>query len=100
MDEYKKEQTLQKLFEFKELIDNYTDKYIHTQDLGETAYAFFNVITDYASNNDKLQASAINGLQAKCGQWLSLIPTEFIKPTFSWENEVYNYQYLLNRSLH
>jgi len=38
--------------------------------MGETAYAFFNVITDYVSNNDKLQAGAINGLQANCGNWL------------------------------
>ena len=95
-DEYKRMQTQLKLSEFKNLIDNYTDKYIREQDLGETAYAFFNVITDYASNNNTLQAGAINGLQAKCGQWLNIIGTEYAKPEFNWEEEIEQYHFLMN----
>ncbi len=63
--------------------------------MGETAYAFFNVITDYASNNDKPQANAINVLLANCGNWLNLIQTEIIKPTFSWNNEFENHSDLI-----
>ena len=62
--------------------------------MGETAYAFFNVITDYASNNEKLQANAINGLQSSCGNWLNLIESKVSEPKFSWEIEVKDYQYL------
>ena len=43
----------------------------------------------------KLQANAINGLQASCGSWLNLIPIEIIKPTFSWENEVIKHKDLI-----
>ncbi len=99
VDEYKKMQTQLKLNEFKNLIDNYTDKYIREQDLGETAYAFFNVLTDYASNNDKLQAGAINGLQAKFGQWLNIIGAEYAKPKFSWQEEIKGFNDLLVLSL-
>ncbi|MEI8273168.1 MAG: DUF932 domain-containing protein [Paludibacter sp.] len=94
-NEEKRKLILEKLNEFVLQIELYTDRYIHTENMGETAYAFFNVITDYASNNDKLQANAINGLQASCGSWLNLIPIEIIKPTFSWENEVIKHKDLI-----
>lgn len=89
----------EKLNEFILNIEKYTDKYIHAQDMGETAYAFFNVITDYASNTDTLQAGVINGLQAKCGEWLNLISTEYVKPKFSWEEEIKGFDKLLDLSL-
>lgn len=97
-NEQKRQLIFEKLNEFILQIESYSDRYIHTENMGETAYAFFNVITDYASNNDNLQASAINGLQASCGNWLNLIPTEIIKPTFSWENEVTKHKDIIQYS--
>jgi hypothetical protein len=78
----------QKLYEFAYAIDNYSEKYIKTEKMGENAYSFFNVITDYASNTKHLQARSTNEMQVRCGTWLNLLPSEIIKPNFSWENEV------------
>ncbi len=89
----------EKLNEFILNIEKYTGKYIHTQNMGETAYAFFNVITDYASNTDTIQAGAINGLQAKCGEWLNMIAVENSKPNFSWKEQINGYNELLDLSL-
>lgn len=97
-NEQKRQLILEKLNDFILQIELYSDRYIHTENMGETAYTFFNVITDYASNNDKLPANAINGLQANCGNWLNLIQTEIIKPTFSWENEVTKHKDLIQYS--
>ena len=96
-NEEKRKLILEKLNEFILQIELYSDRYINTENMGETAYAFFNVITDYASNNDKLHANAINGLQASCGNWLNLIDSKVSEPKFSWEKEVVDYNYLLNR---
>jgi hypothetical protein len=65
--------------------------------MGENAYAFFNVITDYASNVKHLQARNTNDLQARCGEWLNLLPTETKKPNFSWEDEIIEYKFMLNQ---
>ena len=78
----------QKLYDFANDIENYSDKYTQTEKMGENAYAFFNVITDYASNIKHFQARSTNEMQVRCGTWLNLLPTEIIKPNFSWENEV------------
>jgi len=93
-NEKKRKLNREKLNEFILQIELYSDRYINTEKMGETAYAFFNVITDYASNNDKLQANAINGLQASCGNWLSIIQSKVSETMFSWEKEVKEYQYL------
>ena len=94
-DKYKQEIIKEKLNEFATVIENYTDKYIRIENMGENAYAFFNVITDYASNVKHLQARNTNDLQARCGEWLNLLPIETKKPNFSWEDEIDNYHFLL-----
>ena len=66
--------------------------------MGETAYAFYNVITDYASNSNKLQASAINGLQAKCGMWINEIGELITKHNFKWEDEIKDFTYLMQEN--
>ena len=63
--------------------------------MGETAYAFYNVITDFASNNEKLQASAKNGLQTKCGMWINQVGDLVAKQGFKWEEEIKDFEYLL-----
>ncbi len=63
--------------------------------MGENAYTFFNVITDYASNENHLQARYINDLQSKCGKWLNIIGTRVADPKFSWEEEVKEYAYMM-----
>ena len=95
-NEEKRKLILEKLNEFISQIELNSDRYIQTEKMGETAYAFFNVITDYASNNDKLQANAINGLQSSCGNWLNLIESKVSKPDFSWEKEIVDYNYLIS----
>ena len=87
-----------KLQDFTFEIDEYSDKYIRTEQMGETAYAFYNVITDYASNSNKLQASAINGLQAKCGMWINEIGELITKPNFKWEDEIKDFTYLMQEN--
>lgn len=94
-DPIKKRIIESKLQEFSFLIDQYSDRYIKTEEMGETAYAFFNVITDYASNNKKLQTSAINGLQTKCGLWVNQIGELVSKPDFQWDVEVKDFAYLM-----
>jgi len=95
-DEFKKNLINQKLKEFAFAIEHYSDKYIHTEQMGENAYSFFNVITDYASNTKHLQARNTHELQARCGTWLNLLPSEIIKPNFSWDNEVSEQKELIN----
>ncbi len=95
-NEQKRQLILEKLNEFILQIELYSDRYINTENMGETAYAFFNVVTDYASNNDKLQANAINGLQSSCGNWLNLIESKVSEPKFSWEKEIVDYNYLID----
>ena len=87
-NEQKKKLVIEKLNEFIGLIELYSERYIITEHMGETAYAFFNVITHYVSNNDNLQANTINGLQAKCGNWLNLIGEQVSNPKFSWDDTV------------
>ncbi len=87
-DEKKLAAIKEKLKEFAIDIDTFTDKYIRIEKMAENAYAFFNVITDYASNIKHLQARNTNELQARCGEWLNLLPTKIKKPAFSWEEEV------------
>lgn len=83
-----------KFLEFRDMIDQYSEKYIKNEAMGETAYAFFNVVTDYASNYNKLQASAINGLQTSCGAWLNMIVKRSSESDFSWDMEIKGYEYL------
>jgi hypothetical protein len=78
----------QKLYDFANDIENYSDKYTQTEKMGENAYAFFNVITDYASNIKHFQARSTNEMQVRCGTWLNLLPTEIKRNDFSWEKEV------------
>ncbi len=84
-----------KFIEFASIIDRYSERYINIQKMGETAYAFFNVITDYASNNKKLQAGSINGLQTKCGMWVNSVGELVSKAGFNWEVEIKDYLYLM-----
>lgn len=95
-DKHKKALILQKLNEFIFAIENYTDRYIGTEQMGESAYAFFNVITDYASNVQHLQARNTNEMQARCGKWLNLIGEQVSNPKFSWEEEVDDYKDLIS----
>lgn len=84
-----------KLAEFSYSIENYTDKYIREEKMGENAYAFYNVITDYASNTKHLQARTTNSMQIQCGKWLNLIEEQIAKPEFTWEAEIKDYNFLL-----
>ncbi|MEI6554237.1 MAG: DUF932 domain-containing protein [Paludibacter sp.] len=93
-DEKKRILIEQKLNEFTFVIENYTDKYIQIEQMGESAYAFFNVITDYASNVEHLQVRSTNEMQVRCGTWLNLIGEQVSNPKFSWEEEVEDYNYL------
>ncbi len=86
-----------KLQDFSLIIEQYADRYIKKEQFGETAYAFYNVITDYASNNERLQASAKNGLQTKCGMWVDQLGELVSKKDFTWEKEVEDFSYLLNQ---
>lgn len=85
-----------KLESFSKFIDGYSEKYIVDSNLGETAYSLLNVITDYVSNSNEVQAGAINGLQTKCGMWINEIGHLVTSPNFSWDEEIKDYTYLLN----
>ncbi len=87
---------ISKMNDFVQLIENHTKKYTVQENFGETAYAFFNVITDYVSNNDQLPAGSINGLQTRCGMWINQIGDLELKPGFNWDEEIKDYTYLLN----
>jgi len=94
-DPVKKRIVAEKIELFTNSIDQYSDRYINKDHMGETAYAFYNVITDFASNNDKLQASAKNGLQTKCGMWINQVGELVEKQGFKWEEEIKDFEYLL-----
>ncbi|MBK8711372.1 MAG: DUF932 domain-containing protein [Niastella sp.] len=94
-DSVKKKIVAEKIELFTNSIDQYSDRYINKDQMGETAYAFYNVITDFASNNDKLQASAKNGLQTKCGMWINQVGELVEKQGFKWEEEIKDFEYLL-----
>ena len=96
-DEKKRKLTEQKLNEFAYFIENYTDKYIRTELFGENAYSFFNVITDYASNAEHIQARTKHEMQVKCGTWLNMIGGLVADIKFTWEEEVKAYEYLMSR---
>lgn len=98
-NEKRRNQTVHKLLEFIYFINEYTDKYVKDPDLGETAYTLFNVVTDYASNFNKLQASMINGLQTNCGAWLNMIVNKSSQSDFSWDKEIKDFEYLQNTAL-
>ena len=96
-DPAKKAAIAAKIEQFSTSIYEYADQYIRQEEMGETAYAFYNVITHYASNNEKLQASAKNGLQTKCGIWINQVGDLVTKQDFKWENEVKDFEYLLQK---
>ena len=85
-----------KIKDFSNIINSHATKYIATNSFGETAYAFFNVLTDYVSNNPELPAGSINGLQTKCGIWINQIGELVLKPGFDWDEEIKDFTYLLN----
>ena len=95
-DEKKRKLTEQKLNEFTFAIENYTDKYVRTELFGENAYSFFNVITDYASNEVHTQVRTKHEMQIKCGTWLNMIGGRVADPKFTWEDEVKDYKYLMS----
>lgn len=84
--------------EFTNAIQMYSNRYIIDEKMNETAYAFFNVITDYSSNYEKIQVTSKNGLQTKCGEWINNIDQLITKPDFNWDNELNEYEYLLNNN--
>lgn len=86
-----------KLTVFAKSIEEYTDRYIAKENFGETAYAFFNVITDYASNTSQLQASAVSGLQTRCGMWINELGELVKRKDFSWGKEIEGYQDLIKK---
>lgn len=92
----KLEVNVSKMNDFVQLIQTHSKKYIGGENFGQTAYAFFNVLTDYVSNNNALPAGSINGLQTKCGMWINQVGNLVQKPGFSWEQEIKEYTYLLN----
>jgi hypothetical protein len=96
-DPAKKEIVAAKIKQFSGFIQEYADQYISKEQMGETAYAFYNVITHYASNNEKIQASAKNGLQTKCGMWINQVGELVTKHGFSWEEEIKDFEYLLQK---
>ncbi len=95
-DEKKRKLTEQKLNEFAFAIENYTDKYIRKELFGENAYSFFNVITDYASNETHTQARTKHELQVKCGTWLNMVGGHVADTRFTWKEEVKDYEYLMS----
>lgn len=96
-DPVKKRIVAEKIELFTNSIAQYSDLYIHKDQMGETAYAFYNVITHFASNNENLQASAKNGLQTKCGMWINQVGELVEKPGFKWEEEIKDFEYLLQQ---
>jgi hypothetical protein len=84
--------------EFTKAIQMYSNRYIIDENMNETAYAFFNVITDYSSNYEKTQVTSKNGLQTKCGEWINNIDQLITKPDFNWDKELNEYEYLLNNN--
>lgn len=62
---------LESFDKFKFIMMDFADRYIRKEQLGETAYAFFNAITDYASNFPHRQARTSHDMQNRCGKWLS-----------------------------
>jgi hypothetical protein len=91
----KKKRVEHKIELFKNSISEYSERYIDKEQMGETAYAFYNVISDYASNNGILQAGARNGLQQICGMWINHVGQLVAKSEFNWNHEIKNYEYLL-----
>jgi hypothetical protein len=96
-DPVKKRIVAEKIELFTNSIHEYSDRYIHKDQMGETAYAFYNVITHFASNNENLQASAKNGLQTKCGMWINQVGELVEKQGFKWEEEIKDFEYLLQQ---
>ena len=94
-DPQKKKVVDAKIASFSVAINGYASHYIKEAKMGETAYAFYNVITDYASNNENSQAVNKNGLQAKCGLWINEVGKLAEKPNFNWEEEIKDYKYLV-----
>jgi len=88
------EKNLERLAEFISVMEIYTDKYIRNEQLGETAYAFFNVITDYASNYPHKQARTTHDLQNRCGRWLSEFCRRNSNDEIDWEEELVSYDKL------
>lgn len=97
-DPVKKQVVAEKIEVFTNSIARYSDRYINKDQMGETAYAFYNVITDFASNNENLQASAKNGLQTKCGMWINQVGELVSKPGFTWAEEIKGFEYLLRNN--
>ncbi len=87
------EKELDRLEHFIQTIGNYTDRYVRKENFGETAYAFFNVITDYASNFPHLQARSMHSMQGRCGNWLTEFCDKHYKKTIDWEIELPDYKF-------
>jgi hypothetical protein len=79
---------LERLEDFISRIEDYSDRYIRVEKLGETAYAFFNVITGFASNVDHIQARTTHSMQGRCGGWLSEFCKEYSGKKIDWDKEL------------
>lgn len=89
---------LNRLNLFTNIMQQYTDRYVRKENFGETAYALFNVITDYASNYPHFQARTTHDLQNRCGRWLSEFCQRYYNLNIDWDKELTGSQ-LLNPSL-
>jgi hypothetical protein len=88
--------TMKRLSSFVYHINYLSEKYVVDNHQGETAYALFNTITDYVSNSDDFQKSAINGMQKMCGTFISGIGEKVKQEVFSWDEEIKDYMFMLN----
>lgn len=94
-DTYKNALVKEKLEEFTHIMQEYTDRYVRKEKFGETAYAFFNVITDYASNYPHLQARSTHTMQNRCGNWLSEFCQRQYGRSIDWKEELRGYEQLI-----
>lgn len=88
-----KKKELDRLEDFIHTMEYYTDRYVRKENFGETAYAFFNAITDYASNFPHLQARSTHTMQGRCGNWLTEFCDKYYKKAIDWEKELQEYNF-------
>ena len=84
---------------FRERMAQLISRYVILEEMGETAYAFFNVITDYASNSEQLPANTIHGNQRKCGNWLKEFVARVNNDDINWNDEVIGFENWLETNI-
>lgn len=87
-----KEREIGKLKTFQSEMLECVRKYI--DEFGETAYGFYNAITDYASNSNTIHQSNLNTLQRKCGHFLKTFGSEYKDEDGFWKTFLKDQHYL------